>query len=292
MWLTNLADVLRNGGLNVYEVAGWKTRGYLGQQMSGVRSVVPHWTASSPAAPGDYPTLNTILYGTDQTPGPLSQLGLGRGGTVYVCAAGLCNHAGVVDHSDHSNPYAVGIEAEYHPDQGAWPQVQQDAYELMCAVLTDHYGLAGDLGWTLQGHYEVARPIGRKSDPNTLPGGMSGFRQRVQEIIDGGFDTMTPDQLLNHPVSNPIDGHTAPLKDWIVGMNRVAGEIQTNVGRLPAQTWDHPLPGDPMPDGQPYSDKARQWLTDRARDAETLRRHDALLTAIAAKLGVEVPDAG
>src|SRR5687767_78769 len=101
MMLTNLADILRGAGLTVVEADGWKTRGYRGQQMSGVKSIVPHWTASSPAARGDYPTLNTILHGTSETPGPLSQLGLGRSGTWYVCAAGLCNHAGVVDTWEH-----------------------------------------------------------------------------------------------------------------------------------------------------------------------------------------------
>lgn len=176
MMLTDLADVLRAADLKVVEVSGWKTRGYLGQQMSGAKSVLCHWTGTNPAATGDYPTLNTILNGNSNTPGPLSQTGLGRDGTWYVIAAGLCNHAGTVDRWECSNPYSIGVEAEYHPDQGAWPDVQQRSYERGCAAMRAHYGIPLDL---VRGHYEAAIPYGRKPDPSTLPGGMPGFRQRV-----------------------------------------------------------------------------------------------------------------
>lgn len=179
MMLTDLADVLRAAGLRVVEVAGWKTRGYLDQQMSGAKSVLCHWTGTNPAAGGDYPTLNTILNGNANTPGPLSQTGLGRDGTWYVIAAGLCNHAGTVDRWECSNPNSIGVEAEYHPDQGAWPEVQQRSYERGCAALRAHYGIPLEL---VRGHYEAATPYGRKPDPNTLPGGMPGFRQRVAAV--------------------------------------------------------------------------------------------------------------
>lgn len=190
MWLTDLPGVLRAAGLSVVVIDGYEQRGYLDQQMSGVKSIVCHWTATNPAARGNYPTLNTILDGNAGTPGPLSQLGLGRDGTWYVIAAGLCNHAGVVDTWEHSNPWALGVEAEYHPDQGEWPEVQQRSYERGCAALAVHYSVPLQ---HIQGHYEVARPAGRKSDPNTLPGGMPGFRTRTGAYLTGG-DVLTPEQ--------------------------------------------------------------------------------------------------
>jgi hypothetical protein len=293
MWLTDLADVLRAGGLRVVEIDGWKWRGYLNQQMAGVRSVITHWTATNPGAGGDYPTLGTILNGTASTPGPLAQLGLGRSGTFYVCAAGLCNHAGVVDHVDHSNPLAIGIEAEYHPDQGAWPDVQQRAYERGTAALSQHYRFPVS---QIQGHYEVARPVGRKPDPSTLPGGMPGFRDRVQKMINEGLDDVSAEDVWNYPITNPADGFSAPAKDWVFGTARDTGKALDALEEMPEQMWTAELAGDPTPDGAPFSAEARKWLVDRARDVEVLSarldRQDALLEAIAAELGVTPPDAG
>lgn len=179
MMLTDLADVLRAGGLRVVEVPGWKTRSADGNDFVGVKGILCHWTATNPAASGDYPTLNTILNGNGDTPGPLSQLGLGRDGTWYVIAAGVCWHAGNTDRVASDNYHAIGIEAEYHPAQGAWPEVQQRSYERGVAVLQRHYRVPLD---EVRGHYEAAVPYGRKDDPKTLPGGMPGFRQRVGAV--------------------------------------------------------------------------------------------------------------
>lgn len=191
MWLHDLPQVLRSAGLSVIEVPGWQDRGYSGlggPEMSGVKSIVTHWTGTNPLAPGDYPTLSTILNGNAGTPGPLSQTGLARSGAWLVIAAGLCNHAGVVDSWQHSNPWAIGVEAEYHPDQGEWPEVQQRSYERGCKAMADHYAVPY---LEIQGHYEVARPLGRKPDPMTLPGGMPGFRQRISVLGPSEEDWMT-----------------------------------------------------------------------------------------------------
>ena len=109
LMLTNLATILRNAGLNVVEVSGWKTRGH--GQMNSVKGIVVHHTAGP--ATGDMPSLNFIRDGSSSLPGPLSQLALGRSGTWFVVAAGLSYHAGVVtDSSLYSNVNAIGIEAE------------------------------------------------------------------------------------------------------------------------------------------------------------------------------------
>jgi hypothetical protein len=201
MMLTNLADILRGAGLPVVEIDGWKTRSADGGNFAGVYSIICHWTATNPAAKGDYPTLSTILNGNGATPGPLSQLGLGRNGTWYVIAAGVCWHAGVVDVPDHNNYRAIGIEAEYHPDQGGWPDVQQRSYERGCAALAKAFNVPVS---QIQGHYEVARPVGRKSDPNTLPGGMAGFRQRVSAILN------SPQQQEDDDMARVVTGEWKP----------------------------------------------------------------------------------
>lgn len=157
--LTDLADACRKSGLPVVEQPGWRTRGH--GQMSAVRSIICHHTAG-PAA-GELPSLTTVRDGRPGLAGPLAQLMLGRSGTVYVIAAGLCWHAGVVfSPPTQGNAYAIGIEAEA-TGTAPWPPAQYAAYARLCRALVDHYGLAVD---RVLGHKEVASPRGRKVDPN------------------------------------------------------------------------------------------------------------------------------
>lgn len=179
MMLTDLATVLRSAGLTVVEVGGWQSRSNDGNSFAGVQGILCHWTGTALSAQGGYPSLNIVTYGRSDLPGMLAQLGLGRDGVWYVIGAGVAWHAGAVDQSYSDNYHAIGIEAEYHPDQGAWPDVQQRSYERGCAALAAHYGVPNA---RIRGHYEAAIPYGRKPDPNTLPGGMPGFRQRVAAV--------------------------------------------------------------------------------------------------------------
>lgn len=159
MMLTDLADVIRAGGMKVVETEGWKKRGH--SQMSGVRSIICHHTAGPKT--GNIPSLNVLINGHSTLAGPLCQLGLARDGTVYVIAAGIGFHAGVVNNpSVQGNPYAIGIEAEATGVDN-WPVVQYDAYVRLVRILCDYYGLGTD---KVYGHKEACKPKGRKSDPN------------------------------------------------------------------------------------------------------------------------------
>lgn len=170
MLLTDLADAARKSGLKVVEVDGWRTRGH--GQMTAIETIVPHHTATSKAAAGDYPSLRIVRDGRPDLPGPLAQLGLGRSGTVYVIAAGVAYHAGATFERRQDNWHAIGIEAE-HDGISPWPAAQVDAYARLCAALVEHYDLSVD---RVQGHKEIASPLGRKIDPNF---GMDDFRRRV-----------------------------------------------------------------------------------------------------------------
>ncbi len=173
MLLTDLADACRKSGLPVVEVDGWKSRGH--GEFLGVTSIVCHHTATSAKALGDYPSLRIVRDGRSDLPGPLSQLGLGRNGTVYVIAAGVAWHAGATFYPRQDNWHAIGIEAE-HPGVGPWAPEQYDAYARLVAVLTEHYAIPLS---NVQGHKEVASPKGRKIDPNF---DMTAFRQRVRDV--------------------------------------------------------------------------------------------------------------
>lgn len=174
MMLTMLADVARAAGLHVVEVDGWKTRGRPGG-MERVQTVVCHHTANG-GAPGTHPSLTTVINGRTGLAGPLSQFMLAKDGTVYVVAAGKCNHAGVVLKDAYSNPNAIGIEAEAKGVPGTagdWPPEQMLAYARLCRALIDHFHLSV---LDVRGHKEVCSPKGRKSDPDF---DMTAFRERV-----------------------------------------------------------------------------------------------------------------
>lgn len=170
MMLTDLADACRKSGLKVVEVDGWKGRGH--GPMSSVDTIACHHTATSAKAAGNYPSLGIVRDGRSDLPGPLAQLGLGRDGTVYVIAAGVCYHAGATFEKRQDNWHAIGIEAE-HDGLSPWPAAQQNAYIRLCAALCEHYGLAAD---RVLGHKEIATPLGRKVDPNF---DMPAFRRDV-----------------------------------------------------------------------------------------------------------------
>jgi len=193
MYLTDLADVLRAAGLKVFEVPGWKTRGYrrlvggtYHADLLGVGSIIAHHTATTWSNAGDYPTLSTVQGGRVDLPGPLAQLGLGRSGTWYVIAAGYANHTGTTFEPWQSNSYALGIEAEAAGtgDPKDWPEVQVDSYARGVKALADHYGVPYD---RVLGHKEIAAPMGRKTDPSF---DMEAFRARVRTMDitnPGGF---------------------------------------------------------------------------------------------------------
>jgi N-acetyl-anhydromuramyl-L-alanine amidase AmpD len=176
--LTWLPEVLRAAGLKVAEVDGWQTRG--GENVGRTLGVICHYTAT--VGGGNMPTLDTLIRGREDLPGPLCQLGLGRDGTYYIVASGRANHAGagVWNGIATGNTNFVGIEAENSGRASdPWPAVQVDAYQRGAAAILGH---SGRTAASCCGHREYARPLGRKSDPNL---DMDRFRQAVAAILAG-----------------------------------------------------------------------------------------------------------
>lgn len=175
--LTHLAVVARRTGCPVVEVAGWRDRGRPGG-MAAIRTITCHHTANG-GAPGDYPSLRVVTDGRPGLPGPLAQLGVGTSGTIYVIAAGRCNHAGTSLRTDYENPHAIGIEAEAIGLPGItrdWQPPQMDAFARLCAALVDEFDLSVA---DVRGHKETCFPHGRKPDPSF---DMDQFRRRVAAV--------------------------------------------------------------------------------------------------------------
>lgn len=138
--------------------------------MGSIQSVLCHHTAGP--SKGNAPSLNVVKNGRPGLSGPLAHFVLGRDGTVFLVASGICYHAGVVKSSIYQNSHSIGIEAEA-TGTSSWPSVQMDAYAKLCKALCKEFGLSTS---RVVGHKEACSPVGRKPDPNF---NMSDFRAKV-----------------------------------------------------------------------------------------------------------------
>lgn len=148
--------------------------------MGIIHGVICHHTGT--AHEGNMPSLDTLINGRSDLPGPLSQLGLGRDGTYYIIAAGKCNHAGkgIWQGNTMGNTCFIGIEAENGgKSTDLWSTVQMEAYHRGVAAILKHLNKRADF---CAGHKEYALPKGRKPDPLF---DMDNFRAEVNKIIDG-----------------------------------------------------------------------------------------------------------
>ena len=180
-WLTGLARVARKTGYPVVEVGGWKRRGFRGMPQGAVKGLVCHHTAHGRGNKLNAPSLNIVTHGRPGLAGPLSHYVLGRDGTIYVVAAGHCNHAGRVKQGWQSNSNTIGIEAENDGLGQAWPAAQIDAYAKLCRALIDEFKLSTA---RVVGHKEIS--LDGKIDPNfSAPAlSMNDFRSLVAQ---GGY---------------------------------------------------------------------------------------------------------
>lgn len=199
--LTWLPAVLENAGLRVAEVPGWTSRGHA--DMGDVRGVICHHTVGR--REGNMPSLNTLIHGRKDLSGPLAQLGLGRDGTFYVIAAGLCYHAGKGEWKGVAagNKHFIGIEAENTggPDDYPWPEKQMVAYQRGVAAILMHIGRNEEY---CAGHKEYALPKGRKPDPSF---DMNLFRDGIRAYLS---NSVPPPALIPKELSSSGNGKTYP----------------------------------------------------------------------------------
>lgn len=174
--LTWLPEVLERAGLKVAETPDWRTRGRA--EMGRVKGVMCHHTGT--VVGGNMPTLDMLIKGRPDLPGPLCHLGLGRDGTFYVVAAGRANHAGPGkwESLTTGNSNFIGIEAENGGRlEDDWPEVQLDAYRRGVAAILKQIGAGANM---CCGHREYAPS--RKCDPLF---DMAGFRAAVGDLLLG-----------------------------------------------------------------------------------------------------------
>jgi hypothetical protein len=199
MRYTWLAEVLRDAGLTVHEVSGWKTRG--SNSFGPVRGITCHHTAGSRNS-SDEGELNVLINGRPGLPGPISQLYLSRSGEWWTVAAGHCNHnltgwAG--PNKGYGNDSLLGIEAQHSGGDEPWTARQYDSYVRGVHALVHHNAS----GWSVSvdrvaGHKE--HQPGAKSDPTFS---MPGFRADVR-AYRGEWDEMATEAQVQAAVEKAI----------------------------------------------------------------------------------------
>jgi N-acetylmuramoyl-L-alanine amidase len=122
-WLDELADWFRQEGLQVIECSGWKSRGRPSSTGNfNPSGVLWHHTGTTSSMTNPAPTLNTLINGRSDLPGPLCHASPGYDGKIRVVAAGRANHAGTAEASGpvpggDGNAIYVGLEIDYNGTQ-------------------------------------------------------------------------------------------------------------------------------------------------------------------------------
>lgn len=193
--MTELAAILRDAGLAVREVPGWRDRGH--GAMGEVLGVLCHHTAGAPL--GLYPSERIVVDGRPGLAGPLAQLGLARDGTWIVIAAGQAWHAGTGSMpwvpAGRGNTHLIGVEAESVGTRDDWTPEQRASYPRGVAALLRHLDLPPSRAI---GHKEWAPS--RKIDPAFWD--MNTFRADVARWLSDDLedDMPTVNDLFNAPV--------------------------------------------------------------------------------------------
>jgi hypothetical protein len=246
-----LAQVLREAGLTVHELPGWKTRGK-GDGFGPIRGITCHATAGSIHST-DSGELRTLVRGRPGLSGPIAQLYLSRSGDWHVVASGRCNHNFVGwagPNRGFGNSSLLGIEAQHsNRDSEPWTERQYESYVRGVAALARRL----DVPVTRIGGHKEHQPApapkdkSSKTDPTFV---MKRFREDVTKALGGKLigedvDDMTPEQakqlrdshfVLAQGVPSPTGAGRVPLHVWAGWMTGAVKALATAVSHIDEET--------------------------------------------------------
>jgi peptidoglycan hydrolase-like protein with peptidoglycan-binding domain len=199
--LTNLADVVRAGGLVVHELSNWQRHHH--GEMASVSGIILHHTGSSSTG-----AEGVVRNGRSDLAGPLAQLTLRRDGSVGIVSAGVSWHAGTGSWPsigrNNGNARMIGIEAIYNGSDITPAQIE--AYPRLAAALARGYGVK--VG-NIIGHREWAPS--RKPDPGKID--LPAFRSKVAGLLGGPAPGPVAPPPSLPAASNPAPSGRPTLRD-------------------------------------------------------------------------------
>lgn len=188
-------------GRNLIEYTGWRTRG---SEIFSPKGSVNHHTAGPRL--GVLPSLNTLVYGRSDLPGPLCNAALDRNNNsrsprIHLIAAGKANHAGLGGWKGLSGNSSVwGLEVE-HSGTSAEP-VTQEQWDMMYrwhAACCDVSGVKADF---VCQHFEWAPT--RKIDFVKTITNVTTFRGKVATLLNPPEPTPEPKPPEDDDVPKPL----------------------------------------------------------------------------------------
>lgn len=215
-----LPEALRDYGVKVVLVDGWRTRGREG--VFAPRAMMDHHTASHRGS-GAMPALGICTFGRPDLPGPLCQVLGGRNGKVAVIAAGRANHAGFggpfrTIPMDSGNAFSVGFEIEHDGIGEPYTDEQLMMIFRTNAAVLD--GLGQDQSWLLFHKTWTTRKIDPDSGVTLRP-----WRRGTAEAREGKGD---PFMALRF--ENMVEFREA-VREAVVGQD-AAGEPKLTPGEI------------------------------------------------------------
>lgn len=245
-----LAQVLRDAGLAVHEVPGWKTRG---GSLGAVRGITCHATAGSREST-DEDEIGVLLRGSSTAPPPIAQLYLSRTGHWHVVAAGRCNHNRVGwsgPNRGFGNSVLLGIEAQHsNRDSEQWTERQYASYVRGVAALARRLDIPVDRIAGHKEHQPAPAPKGQKSTKTDPTFSMRRFRDDVSAALGGAkigedVEDMTPEQakqlrdshfVLAQGVPSPTGAGRVPLHVWAAWMTGAVKALASAVSHIDEET--------------------------------------------------------
>ncbi|MBK5221271.1 MAG: hypothetical protein JJE52_00020 [Acidimicrobiia bacterium] len=214
-----IIDFLREQGLSIIEVNGWRERG---STAFNPRGSVNHHTAGP--ASGNHPSLKVLINGRagkNPLAGPLCNVSLARDGGVYLIAAGRANHAGKGSWRNlKGNSSVWGLEIEHTGVLDTEPPPSAEKLEIVHRIHAAFARCSGfDHSMVCQ-HFEWAP--GRKIDLVSVD--PEPFRSSVAERLRA---PVAPSAHLTHPTDSSKDDDEMPR--WIVWSAGDDGDITTYV---------------------------------------------------------------
>lgn len=217
-YLTDLADVLRDAGLEVVELPGWKTRGRPAST-GGFDPVGNLWHHTGGSSDSREYAEWMALTGRSDLPAPLCQVAIDRAGVCYVSAAGRANHGGTAKPSGpipggDANELYIGWECMNTGGEG-WVPAQYDAMVTAAAATSEHYGWDADAN---RAHRETS--CTGKWDPGLLD--MDKFRNDIADRMEADMKPEDFDKIRaivreeiaqageTILIANPLDGGKRP----------------------------------------------------------------------------------
>ena len=176
-------------GKSLLPYTGWTTRG---KSVFDPQASVNHHTAGS--ANGILPSLNVLLFGRPDVPGPLCNAALDRLSRIHLIAAGKANHAGLGGWQGISgNSHCWGLEVEHtgSPSEAVTDE-QWDAMYAWHAACCDYSGYSVN---RVCQHFEWAPT--RKVDFVKQITNPSAFRVNVaRALTNKGDDSLSAEDVV------------------------------------------------------------------------------------------------